>query len=137
MIQIIAGEKGEGKTKRLLEMANSAGKTSDGNVVFIDNDKGHIYDLHYNIRFVETNGFIMSDPNVFYGFICGILSQDRDIEKIYIDCLNSIVKDMSDEGLELFLEELDKTSKQADVDFIMIISRKKEMLPAKAKNYAI
>lgn len=137
MIQIIAGEKGEGKTKRLLEMANSAGKTSDGNVVFIDNDKGHIYDLHYNIRFVETNGFIMSDPNVFYGFICGILSQDRDIEKIYIDCLNSIVKDMSDEGLELFLEELDKTSKQADVDFIMIISRKKEMLPEKAKNYVI
>lgn len=137
MIQIIAGEKGEGKTKRLLEMANSAGKTSDGNVVFIDNDKGHIYDLHYNIRFVETNGFIMSDPNVFYGFICGILSQDRDIEKIYIDCLNSIVKDMSDEGLELFLEELDKTSKQADVDFIMIISRKKEMLPEKAKSYVI
>jgi hypothetical protein len=44
---------------------------------------------------------------------------------------------MSDEGLELFLEELDKTSKQADVDFIMIISRKKEMLPEKAKNYVI
>lgn len=50
MIQILAGEKGEGKTKRLLEMANEAGKNSKGHVVFIDDDNRHMYDLHYNIR---------------------------------------------------------------------------------------
>ena len=55
MIQILAGEKGEGKTKRLIDMANEAGKTSNGHVVFIDDDSRHMYDLHYNIRFVKTN----------------------------------------------------------------------------------
>ena len=34
MIQILAGEKGQGKTKRLIDMANEASKTIDGNVVF-------------------------------------------------------------------------------------------------------
>ena len=51
MIQIIAGEKGVGKTKRLIEMANEAGKTSNGHVVFIDDDNRHMYDLHYNNKF--------------------------------------------------------------------------------------
>ena len=92
MIQILAGEKGEGKTKRLIDMANEAGKLSDGHIVFIDDDSRHMYDLHYNIRFVDTTGFIMEDQRIFFGFICGILSQDRDIDKIYIDGLNNIIK---------------------------------------------
>ena len=32
MIQILAGEKGEGKTKRLINMANEAGKVADGHI---------------------------------------------------------------------------------------------------------
>ncbi|NLK38245.1 MAG: twitching motility protein PilT [Epulopiscium sp.] len=137
MIQIIAGEKGEGKTKRLLDMANDAGKKADGHVVFIDDDKRHMYDLHYSIRFVDTNGFLMKDQNTFFGFICGILSQDRDIEKVYIDGLNNIVKDISNEELEHFLTKLDRTSQEHNVDFVMIISQKTETLPAKAKSYLI
>ena len=90
MIQILAGEKGEGKTKRLIDMANEAGKTSNGHVVFIDDDSRHMYDLHYNIRFVKTN-LKMDDQRILFGFICGILSQDSDIEQIYIDGLHNIV----------------------------------------------
>ena len=67
MIQILAGEKGQGKTKRLIAMANEASKTIDGNVVFIDDDNRHMYDLHYNIRFVKTN-FVMNDQKIFFGF---------------------------------------------------------------------
>jgi len=70
MIQILAGEKGQGKTKRLIEMANEASKTIDGNVVFIDDDSRHMYDLHYGIRFVETSKFKICDYEVFIGFIC-------------------------------------------------------------------
>ena len=33
MIQILIGEKGEGKTKRLIDMSNEAGKLSDGHIV--------------------------------------------------------------------------------------------------------
>ena len=110
MIQIIAGEKGQGKTKRLLDMANEAGKVADGNIVFIDDDKRHMFDLSYNIRFVETSSFIMDDHRMFYGFIRGILSQDSDIEKIFIDGINNIIKKITLEDFLNFIQELEKVS---------------------------
>ena len=67
MIQILAGEKGQGKTKRLIAMANEASKTIDGNVVFIDDDNRHMYDLYYGIRFVETSHYKICDYEVFIG----------------------------------------------------------------------
>ena len=137
MIQILIGEKGEGKTKRLIDMSNEAGKLSDGHIVFIDDDNRHMYDLHYNIRFVDTTGFVMEDQRIFFGFICGILSQDGDIEKIYIDGLNNIVKYMTDDDLFAFINELEKLSEKANVDFIMTISRDKETIPEALKSYLI
>ncbi|MCI9355042.1 MAG: twitching motility protein PilT [Firmicutes bacterium] len=137
MIQILIGEKGEGKTKRLIDMSNEAGKLSDGHIVFIDDDNRHMYDLHYNIRFVDTTGFKMEDQRIFFGFICGILSQDGDIEKIYIDGLNNIVKYMTDDDLFAFINELEKLSEKANVDFVMTISRDKETVPEALKSYLI
>ncbi|MCI8629447.1 MAG: twitching motility protein PilT [Firmicutes bacterium] len=137
MIQILIGEKGEGKTKRLIDMSNEAGKLSDGHIVFIDDDNRHMYDLHYNIRFVDTTGFVMEDQRIFFGFICGILSQDGDIEKIYIDGLNNIIKYMTDDDLFAFINELERLSEKANVDFIMTISRNKETVPEAIKSYLI
>ena len=42
MVKILAGEKGEGKTKRMIDMANAAGKEAKGNIVFVDDDKPHV-----------------------------------------------------------------------------------------------
>ena len=136
MIQILAGEKGEGKTKRLIDMANEAGKTSNGHVVFIDDDNRHMYDLHYNIRFVKT-GFKMNDQKIFFGFICGILSQDNDIERIYIDGLHNIVENIDNEGISDFVSEIEKLSSENNVDFTLIISAKQENLPEDVKKYII
>jgi len=133
MIQILAGEKGEGKTKRLLDMANEAAKVADGHIVFIDNDKRHIYELNRSIRFVETAGFVMKSQGVLYGFILGILSQDSDIQKIYIDGLGNIVESFNDEELVALVDSLEKTSKEYSVDFTMILSRKKGVLPEKVQ----
>ena len=126
MIKIIAGEKGEGKTKKLIEMANEAAKTAKGHVVFIDDDNRHMYDLHYNIRFVKTN-YKMDDQRILFGFICGILSQDSDIEQIYIDGLHNIVTNLTAEGI----------SASENVDFNLIISGKTDALPENAKKYVL
>lgn len=137
MVKILAGEKGEGKTKRMIDMANAAGKEAKGNIVFVDDDNSHMYDLHYSVRFVETPKFIMEDPQVFRGFVCGILSQNSDIETIYIDGLNHIMDRISDADFTAFIQELDKTSKEAEMDMVMIISRKTDALPAEAQQYLI
>ena len=137
MVKILAGEKGEGKTKRMIDMANAAGKEAKGNIVFVDDDNSHMYDLHYSVRFVETPKFIMEDPRVFRGFVCGILSQNSDIETIYIDGLNHIMDRISDADFTAFIQELDKTSKEAEMDMVMIISRKTDALPAEVQQYLI
>ena len=137
MVQILAGEKGEGKTKKLIAMANEAGKSANGSVVFVDDDNSRMYDLHYSVRFVDTPKFIMEDPQVFRGFVCGILSQNSDIEKIYIDDLNHIVDKVSDADFVKFIEELEKTSAEAETDMIMIISRKQDLLPAEVQKYLV
>ena len=135
MVKILAGEKGEGKTKRMIDMANAAGKEAKGNIVFVDDDNSHMYDLHYSVRFVETPKFIMEDPQVFRGFVCGILSQNSDIETIYIDGLNHIMDRISDADFTAFIQELDKTSKEAEMDMVMIISRKTDALPAEVQDF--
>ena len=137
MVQILAGEKGEGKTKKLIAMANEAGKSANGSVVFVDDDNSRMYDLHYSVRFVDTPKFIMEDPQVFRGFVCGILSQNSDIEKIYIDGLNHIVDKVSDADFVKFIEELEKTSAEAETDMIMIISHKQDLLPAEVQKYLV
>ena len=137
MVKILAGEKGEGKTKRMIDMANAAGKEAKGNIVFVDDDNSHMYDLHYSVRFVETPKFIMEDPQVFRCFVCGILSQNSDIETIYIDGLNHIMDRISDADFTAFIQELDKTSKEAEMDMVMIISRKTDALPAEVQQYLI
>lgn len=137
MVKILAGEKGEGKTKKMIDMANAAGKEAKGSIVFVDDDNSHMYDLHYSVRFVETPKFIMEDPQVFRGFVCGILSQNSDIETIYIDGLNHIVDKISDAEFVSFIQELDKTSKEAEMDMVMIISRKTDLLPAEVQQCLI
>ena len=137
MVKILAGEKGEGKTKKMIAMANEASKEANGSIVFVDDDSSHMYDLHYSVRFVDTPKFIMENPLVFRGFVCGILSQNSDIETIYIDGLNHIVDKISDQEFVSFIQELEKTSKEAEMDFVMIISRKAELLPAEIQQYLI
>lgn len=137
MIQILAGEKGQGKTKKLIEMANEASKTIDGNVVFIDDDSRHIYDLHYGIRFVETSKYKICNYEVLIGFIYGILSQNGDIEKIFIDSLGNIIASLPDEDVVSLCEIMDRISKEYEVDFILIYSRPVNTISEGVRKYIV
>ena len=137
MIQILAGEKGQGKTKRLIEMANEASKTIDGNVVFIDDDTRHMYDLHYGIRFVDTSMYKICDYEVFIGFIYGILSQNGDIQKIFVDGLGNIIRSLNSEDVENLCEVLDRISNDYNVDFTLIYSAPMTAVPDQVRKYLI
>lgn len=60
MIQIIAGKKGSGKTKRLIDMTNNAVKTSSGNVVFLDKNDSYMYEVDRAVRFVNVEEYSVS-----------------------------------------------------------------------------
>ncbi len=129
MVKIIAGEKGTGKTKQLIRMANEDVKSLNGHVVFIDDDKGHMYDLNHDLRFMCMKEFPVRTPEEFHGFLCGVISNDYDIQKIYIDGLLRIV-DIDLKDLTPYVAKMETLSKQYDLNFVMTVSSPPENIPA-------
>ena len=119
MVQILAGEKGEGKTKILIDLANESVSTSDGDVIYIDDDKRHIYDLNHKIRFVEVSEFPLANYRELIGFIYGIFSQNSDITKVFVDGIFKIVQSLGNEDLIKLVARLDSMSKAYNVDFVL------------------
>ena len=85
MVQIIAGKKGKGKTKHLLDMANAAIKGANGTVVYLDKSAQHMYELNNKVRLIDVSQYMITNHDEFVGFICGIVSQDHDLEQMFLD----------------------------------------------------
>ena len=85
MIQIISGVKGKGKTKFLIQKANEAVKAANGSVVYLDKNNKHMYELSNRIRLINVGDFPIDTYDAFIGFICGLISQDRDLEHMFFD----------------------------------------------------
>ena len=134
MVKFMAGKKGEGKTRKLIEMANECAKVTDGHVVFIDDDKRHIFDLHRDIRFVEAGKGELATYRELVGYILGILSQNSDINHIYIDGLSNILENTVDNELLLKLKaRLDSIGKTDQVEFVISIHVEPDSLPVEIK----
>ena len=135
MVQILAGEKGEGKTKILIDLANESVSTSDGDVIYIDDDKRHIYDLNHKIRFVEVSEFPLANSRALIGFIYGIFSQNSDITKVFVDGIFKIVQSLGDEDLIKLVTRLDSMSKAYNVDFVLAGNVDPADLPKEVEQY--
>ncbi len=132
MVQIIAGIKGKGKTKRLLDMANAAVKDARGTVVYLDKSSKHMYELSNKIRLINVGEFDIQSADGFIGFISGIISQDHDLEFVYLD---SFLKLACIEGEDMtpVIDALEKIGAKYNVTFILSISKDISELPENAK----
>ena len=107
MVKLLIGHKGSGKTKKMIDLANSSLNTVNGSVVFINKNSRLMYDLKYRIRVICMEDFEqIRNIDEYIGFIYGIISQDHDIELIFID---SILKfaDVTFSNIEDFLARID------------------------------
>ena len=102
MIQIFCSKRGAGKSKKLIELANERILISKGDSVYIDDDARRMRQLNRKIRFIDTNELDGIDIDSFYGLLCGIVSQNYDIENFYIDALSNIVNRNIPESINLF-----------------------------------
>lgn len=136
MIQIIAGEKGKGKTKVLIEKANIAVKEAKGSIIYLDKNNKHMYELSNKIRLINVKDYSIDNYSEFLGFICGLVSQDHDLEAIYLDSFLGIAN-TNVMNVEKILEKLNKTSNEFNVDFVISISINEIDLPESAKKYIV
>ncbi len=125
MVQIIAGTKGKGKTKILLDKANSAIKEAKGSVVYLDKNTKHMYELNNKVRLINVMDYSVKSCEAFIGFICGIVAQDHDLEVMFLD---SFLKLAYLEGQDITdtILTLDAISKKYEVDFVISISMDKD-----------
>ena len=132
MIEIICGDKGKGKTKELLDKVNSSVKGKEGSIVFLDKSQKHMYELNNKVRLVNATDYPLTNCDEFMGFICGIISQDNDLEELYLDSFLTIANIKDDEICHA-IEKLDIISEKYNIKIVLSISKNEADLPECAK----
>ncbi|TCL58566.1 hypothetical protein EDD76_106219 [Kineothrix alysoides] len=136
MVQLIVGNKGKGKTKHLLDKVNAEVKTASGNITYLDKSTKHMYELNNKIRLINVMDYMIANSDEFLGFICGIISQDHDLQQMYFD---SFLKIACLEGKDILpaIEKLEKIGESFGVDFVLSISLDEDELPEVMKSKVI
>ena len=128
MISLIIGNKGSGKTKRLINLINEAVAKLDGTVVCIEKSPLLTYEVTHKARLIETERFGIEGCDAFYGMVCGIIAQDHDLTEVFVDATFKIVGRDYDEFAAL-INKLSAVSEEAKVDFVFTVSEDKDKLP--------
>ena len=129
MVQLIVGKKGKGKTKHLLDKVNSEVQKVSGNIVYLDKSTKHMYELNNKIRLIDVSSYLITDPDEFIGFVSGIISQDHDLEQVYLDSFLTTAKLEGKDATET-LDQLSAIGETFKVSFIISMSLDKEEVPA-------
>lgn len=128
MVELIVGKKGKGKTKVLLDKVNGAVKDANGSIVYLDKSTKHMYELNNKVRLIDVSGFPVKNADEFVGFICGILSQDHDLEQVYLDSFLTTAK-LEGTDATGTLDQLSAIGETFKVSFIISMSLDKEEVP--------
>ena len=134
MIKVFYGEKGMGKSKMMVDLANEHAGKRKGDVVFIDDSNDLMLKLTHEIRFTDVSIYPVNGADQFLSFICGIISQNYDIESIFIDGLTYIVKEDIN-SLGNFFTNISSLTKKYEIGFIFSINGKPEAMPVFLNEY--
>jgi len=136
MIQVIAGKKGSGKTKRLIDLTNTTAREAVHDVIFLDDDNRYMFDVDHKVRFINAEDYHIRSAEMFVGFLCGILSSNFDVGTVFIDAFLKLCHaDLA--GTEPVVAALAELGSKHQVDFVLSLSADPEELPGFLKQYLI
>ncbi len=127
MIKLIIGKKGSGKTKKLVDLVNTAAAESLGNVVCIEKGDTLTFSVTHKARLIDADSLGISGYGEYFGMLTGIKAGNHDITHIFGDATLRIGSRDYDE-LAAFLERLNTIE---DVEFLFTVSCDESELPAK------
>ena len=128
MVELIVGKKGKGKTKVLLDKVNGAIKDANGSIVYLDKSTKHMYELNNKVRLIDVSVYPIKNADEFVGFVCGIISQDHDLEQVYLDSFLATAKLVGQDVCNS-REQLIGVGEKFNVKFIISMSLDKEEVP--------
>ena len=126
MVKLIAGSRGSGKTKRLIQMVNDAAKVTKGNVVCIEKGDSLKFDIGYNIRLIDIQEYGIVGSESYYGFVSGLMAGNYDITEIFGDATFKILSEKKDEkdfdALADFVARLDELTANSAITICLTVS---------------
>ncbi|MDK0616353.1 hypothetical protein P5F24_00330 [Clostridium perfringens] len=135
MIQLFFNQRGAGKSKNLVKLANEEIEKSKGSIIFIDDDNKRMLQLNKKVRLIPMDNYCINSYDQFYGFLQGIISRDYDVESIYIDSIANILEDIELEDLENYLRKIELMSRELDVNVFVTIHGDVKIMPENIKKY--
>ena len=136
MVQLIVGNKGKGKTKCLLNKVNTEVKNILGNVVFLDRNTKHMFELNNKVRLIVVPEFMIENSDEFLGFVSGVISQDHDLQQMYFDGFLSIAC-LEGKDITSTIEKLERLGDKFNVDFVLSVSMDESELPEAVKSKVV
>ncbi len=134
MLKLIVGLKGSGKTKTLIEMANSAPNNTNGSVVCLEQGDKLKFDITHQVRLIDTKEYAISDGQALYGFICGIVASNHDITDVFVDSALKICRDNVDE-FAVAVKEIAAFVNANNINCVITASIALAALPAELHQY--
>ena len=135
MVRLIMGEKGTGKTKKLIEMINTTAQEDNGSVVCVEAKSTMTFDLHYHVRLISAYEYDLSNYEALRGFLFGLYAGNYDISHVFVDNLCKIAGDKDLQAVEDFLGWLDRFSNSNDVKFTVTISADEDLATEGLRQY--
>ena len=129
MVSLIVGKKGKGKTKCLLDKVNTEVKTILGSIVYLDKSTKHMFELNNKVRLINVPDFMVTSPDEFVGFVSGIISQDHDLQQMYLDSFLKIAR-LEGADITATVEKLEKLGEKFGIEFILSVSMDEDELPS-------
>jgi hypothetical protein len=117
-------------------MTNDTAKQATNDVIFLDDDNRYMFDIDHKVRFINAGDYHVHTPEMFLGFISGMLSQNFDVGTIFIDAFTKLCKTDLAVAEPLF-KTMEELSAKHDVNFVLSVSEDPAAMPEFLKGYII
>ena len=95
-----------------------------------------MYELNNKVRLIDASEFMIDNADNFIGFICGVISQDHDLEQMYLDSFLKVAK-LEGADISATLNKLEAIGEKYHVTFVLSISMDSAKLPEDMKSKVI
>jgi len=140
MVKLIVGERGSGKTKKLIDAVKAAAAVSKGNVVCIEKGDSLRFDLNHKIRLIDIAEYDVRGEDAYYGFISGLMAGNYDITEIFGDATMKILFGKGEKDVAAtvrFIDRIEKLAADANAQVILTISCSMADLPEHIRKFAV
>ena len=95
-----------------------------------------MFELNNKVRLIDVSDYAFENSAEFIGFVCGIISQDHDLEQMYFDSFLKISK-LEDASITDVVNRLEALGQKFDVNFILSVSCDENELDESLKSKVI